>query len=85
MLDGVIIDSAKLASLTYDDYSRLIIIHFNSQAKRLKYFAENIDLTDEYFEVYFSVEGHVIMSPTVCRKSHCDLIENIISDFFYSK
>ncbi len=84
-LDGVIIDSAKLASLSRDEAFRLIKIYSNSQAIRLKYLAKNIDLTDEYFEVYFNVEGNVIMSPTVCKKSHCDLIDNLISYFPYLK
>ena len=83
-LDGVIIDSAKLASITsQDDRQRIIQMYPNSKAVRLKYFTENIDLTDEYFEVYFNVEGHIIMSPTVCRKSYCDLVDNIISQFYY--
>lgn len=79
LLDGVIIDSAKLAIITHEEALRLVKIQTNSQAVRRKYVAQNVDLGDEYFEVYFSFEGHIIMSPTVCRKSHCVLEDNIIS------
>lgn len=82
-LDGIIIDSAKLESLTRDERFRLIKIYRSSQSDMLKYFKKGIDLTDEYFEVYFNIEGKVVMSPTICTKSKCDLGDNIISHFLY--
>lgn len=83
--DGTIIDSAKLASLTHDEAFRLVKMEFTISANRLKYVAEKIHLNDDYFEVYFNAEGEVIMSPTVCDKLNCDLIDNIISHFKYFK
>jgi len=85
VLDGIIIDSVKLASLTREETTRLVIIEQDTKAKRLEYFAKSIAFTDEYFEVYFSLKGRMIMSPTVCIKSGCYMLDNIITYFIFKK
>ncbi|CAN5799763.1 hypothetical protein BH11BAC3_BH11BAC3_12170 [soil metagenome] len=82
-LDGVIIDSVKRESLTHEEAMRLIITERTNQANMLQAINENVHLNDEYFEVYFNIEGRIIMSPTICLKSNCELGDFIISHFRY--
>jgi hypothetical protein len=86
VLDNSPFDSTKgKPFILPGDPGRMKTICFASQAEMIKYFNENIALTDEYFEVYFSVAGQIIMSPSICQKYYCTVMDNIMFNLFLKK
>ena len=60
-------------------------ISFASKKQKLDQLNKFVALGDEYYEVYFSNGKTVFMSPTICAKSYCTIVDNIIFNLFIKK
>jgi hypothetical protein len=58
---------------------------FASKKRTLNLLNKLVTLGDVYYEVYFSYGNSVFMSPTICTKNHCTIVDNIISNLFINK
>ena len=87
--------SVYVEFLKYDSAQGKDIQHYNSDRKLIRSYStyqkkelaiislnKSIKLTDRYYEVYFQINGRVIMSPTICKTNQyicTGFLDNIIS------
>ena len=60
-------------------------VSFASKKQTLDQLNKFVVLGDEYYEVYFSNGKTVFMSPTICAKSYCTIVDNIFFNLFIKK
>ena len=79
-------DSAQGNNIKHYNSSRTLISSYTVFPKKdnaIISLNRNIKLTDKYYEIYFQINGKIIMSPTICSKTNKYLctgfVDNIIS------
>jgi len=60
-------------------------VSFASKKQSLDQLYEDVALGDEYYEVYFINGKTEFMSPTICAKRYCTIIDNIFFNLFIKK
>jgi hypothetical protein len=57
-------------------------VSFATKNSEYRFFNENITVSDEYYEIYFLVGNTSLMSPGICSKKLCTIMDNIIYNLF---
>jgi len=57
-------------------------VSFSSKKETLDKLNKFVAVGDEYYEVYFSNGKTVFISPTICAKNYCTIVDNIIFNLF---
>lgn len=79
-------DSAKgKPFLLPSDTIPMRTVSFASKSRTLEQLNKFVALGDEYYQVYFRNGKSVFISPTVCVRSYCTIVDNIIFNFFIEK
>ena len=60
-------------------------VSFATKNNQFRFLNENIAVGDEYYEIYFLVGKTLFMSPSICSKKFCTIMDNIIYNLFITK